>query len=123
MTKHGKMKGNEMGWAKTNELYRLYFEGEAGTYLLVDMNPKNRNPDGSRLCLGEVMRCNDPEKPRLGSLSVSEAHLQRKCERIAWDDLPDVWEKAFLSEWFNREPIERPEDCPGLWHMPDNASG
>jgi len=86
---------------------RLYFERRAKCYLLVDHNA--RLPDGSCEATGEILAHPDPNKPCLGSTPVSWQHLNSKCRRTSWAELPKVWQDS-LEPW-----IGSPLNHPGLW--------
>lgn len=108
-----------MGWARKNEGFRLYFERKDKTYLLVDIpSPQQQKldrgscMDGSHSAIGEVMVNNDPDNPKLATTSVAPMHLYKKCRRVSWSDMPEVWQKA-LAEWI----VGDPKDFRGLWKM------
>jgi hypothetical protein len=109
-----------MGWPKKNEGFRLYFERKAKTYLLIEIpDPEvleqerkqgyyRRGYEG----VGEIMVHNDPESPKLASCNPSDMHLYRKCRRVQWSDMPQVWQDA-LASWINGDP----KDFRGLWKV------
>ena len=99
-----------MGWPKKNEDFRLYYEAGAKTYLLVSMGEKC--PDGSREAIGELLIDNDPEKPKPCTTAVSDMHLYKKCKRVQWDEMPQVWQDA-LGEYITGAP----KTCRGLWRI------
>ena len=108
-----------MGWPKKNEGFRLYFERKAKTYLLVDIPTPEEARErrlaylgGTYECIGEVLEHNNPENPCLATSSVSPMHLYKKCRRVQWSDMPEVWQKA-LAQWMNGEP----KDYRGLWKV------
>jgi hypothetical protein len=99
-----------MGWPKKNEDFRLYYEAGSKTYLLVSMG--ETCPDGCREAIGELLIDNDPEKPNLCSTSVSSMHIYKKCKRVQWDEMPQVWQDK-LGEYINGDP----KTCRGLWRI------
>jgi len=109
-----------MGWPKSNEGFRLSDEREAKTYLLVEVPDKEELKrerengyyrkyfDG----VGEVRTNNDPENPCLAQTQVGNMHTYKKCKRVEWSEMPEVWQKA-MAEWINGSP----EDYRGLWKV------
>lgn len=93
-----------MGWPKKDEGFRLYLERKAKSYLLVEIPTYDS--------VGEMLIDNDPERPCLGSCNPDHSHLYKKCKRVSWDEMPEVWQKA-LAQWITGEP----EDYRGLWRM------
>jgi hypothetical protein len=91
-----------MGWPKKDSGLRLYFERKPKSYMLVDFSCVC--PDGALGCIGEVLVDNDPDKPQLATSSCTRMYLYRHCRRVAWEDMPPVWQKA-LQEWIEG-PLE-----------------
>jgi len=110
-----------MGWPRKNEGFRLYFERKDKTYLLVEIQTpeelKEERAGGyfrrGQDAIGEVMVNNDSENPKLASTTVSPTHLHKKCRRVQWTDIPEVWQDA-LKTWINGHP----KDFRGLWKVP-----
>jgi hypothetical protein len=105
-----------MGWARKNEIARLYKDTK-GTYLLVFLPTREEKKEcpefynSNRECLAEVMADPDPENPKLCSCHTNESYLSGK-KRVAFDEIPAVWQDAF------RKRLDgeiRVEDCRGLW--------
>lgn len=109
-----------MGWPKKNEGFRLYFERKGKTYLLVEISTQEELEEeraggfyrDGYSGVGEVMVDNDLESPKLASTGVSTMFLRRKCRRVQWSDMPEVWQDA-LNKWINGEP----KDFRGLWKV------
>jgi len=107
-----------MGWPKKNEVFRLYFERKAKTYLLVELIPEEERTELFRSghrgeflsAAGELMTHNDPERPVLCSCNPSSEYIYKKCKRVQWSDMPEVWQDA-LRMWIPGKP----EDFRGLW--------
>lgn len=99
-----------MGWPRKEERLRLYFERKAKTYLLIDVDSKKERPDCNYDAIGELMIDNDPEKPCLCTTAASDDHLYRHCRRVAWNEMPEIWQKAFAN--YLTDP---PEKYRGLW--------
>lgn len=97
-----------MGWPKKNEIFRLYLERKNKTYLLVLVN--ERRPDGYYDGIGELLLYPDPNNPQVCFTSVSDQHIYRHCRRVAWNDMPPVWQGALL-----KHLSETPDKYPGLW--------
>lgn len=89
-----------MGWPKKNEEMRLYLEKKAKSYLLVFLGNEYRCPNGSQEAVGELMIDNDPDNPKLCNCSVSPMHIYKKCRRVEWSEMPEVWQNA-LQSWLN----------------------
>lgn len=106
-----------MGWPKTREKYRLYFDRKHKSYLLVSMDPELVGPHGNRPCLGELLIRGDPDNPRICTSDVSDRYTYTSCRRVSWNDLPEVWKQAFIRTWFSHEPVEDPTECRGLWRI------
>ena len=108
-----------MGWPKKREEYRLYYERKAKTYLLVHIDD---GQTGKHSCVGELMTNNNPEKPCLFHGECSDSYIYTNwLKRMQWNELPEVWQRAFKQFHFDIEPIETPETIRGLWragHMP-----
>jgi len=98
-----------MSWPKKNEEYRLYLERGKKSYLLMDVD--NVTPSGNHEAIGEVLIENDPNKPTLCGTQVCPTHIYRKCKRVQWDEMPEVWQKA-LGEY-----LEDPKEYRGLWRI------
>lgn len=93
-----------MGWPRSDERLRVYYERRNKTYLLLD-------PDTME-CIGEVLVNNDPDVPRLASSTTNRSYLCGHCSRRSWSQVPEVWRKA-LAEWM----VDDPEEYRGLWNM------
>lgn len=106
-----------MGWPKNKkrEQYRLYYERKAKTYLLVFVEAGGSCDHD---CVGEILINNDPDNPRLAHMTCSENYIYaNRLKRVQWDEIPKVWQDAFKIAHFDIEPVERPEDIPGLWRI------
>jgi hypothetical protein len=109
-----------MGWPKKDEGFRLYFERGAKTYLLVEISTpedlKRERENGYFRTyfdgVGEILIHNNPDRPNLAPTQVSNMHIYKKCKRVEWSDMPEVWQQA-LAEWINGKP----EDFRGLWKV------
>ena len=106
-----------MGWPKKNEGFRLYFERKTKTYLLVEIPTPEEARErrlaylgGTYNAVGEVLVENNPEHPCLATTNVHPMHLYKKCRRVEWRDMPDIW-KRMLERWIDGEP----RDYRGLW--------
>ena len=110
-----------MGWPRKDEKMRLYYEIKSKTYLLVFINPDYPNKYDY---IGELLSDNNPNQPMLAKGTTSPFYLitygkGTNVRRVSWDELPDVWRKAFMDYYFNKEPKENPKDMPGLWRSED----
>ena len=101
-----------MGWPKKNEEMRLYYERGDRTYLLVMVDKEHMAHNGCHEGVGEVMSHPDPDNPQLATTSVSPIHIYRKCHRVSWMEMPEVWQDAFR-QWLTVDPGE----IRGLWRM------
>jgi len=102
------------GFARGN--LRLYYERRAKSYLLVDHSFDGANSalslgeNNGYEAIGEILQDNDPQKPCLGSTSVSWQHINSKCTRVSWAQIPQVWQQALLS-WID----DKPETIRSFW--------
>jgi hypothetical protein len=112
-----------MGFPKKNDEMRLYLERKDKTYLLVLQGEEFRTPDGCQEAIGELMMHPDPENPKLCSCSVSPMHLYKKCKRVSWSEMPEVWQDAFRTHYLDQEPAIDPKDVRGLWRVEEFGKG
>jgi len=103
-----------MGWPKKNEIVRLYLERKNKTYLLVFVDER---VNGCYEGIGELLSYPIPNKPQLCSTSVSDWHIYRHYRRVAWNEMPQVWQDALLGHL-----SETPDKYPGLWRSMNRSN-
>ena len=105
-----------MGWARTNELARIYKEPNKAFLLVFIPDESEKNQpfyrEGNLEAVGEVRVNNDPESPMLCSCNTTQGYIRNR-KRVAFNELPEVWQDAFKrillqDDW-------KLEDYRGLW--------
>lgn len=78
-----------------NEQIKFYRE-PGGVYLMVLVgNGKSLN--NMYDCVGEISYPGDVNDPDLALSQVSPDYLHHRCKRVAWNDLPEIWQQGFKS--------------------------
>ena len=101
-----------MGWPRVNESCRLYRERKDKSYILVIIE-NGRNNNGTWEC---IANCYEGSTPSLCGTSTSDGHLQNKCRRVQWSDLPVEWQNAFIvymRDWDQTKP----QQIRGFWRV------
>lgn len=70
-----------------------------GVYLLVLVG-NGKTTTGMYDCLGDPMYPGNQADPMLAHAVVDPEYLHRRCKRVAWGDLPEVWRREFAA-WYD----------------------